>query len=313
MILTVTMNPAYDLTYRLERLERGRAQRVLSVEQRLGGKGINVTRVLCQLGSCVRATGFADHTFAAAAAAEFPADFVPALPWVRRTLVISESRDGTATGLWEPGAYVHEPHAVDRLLDRVAFLLPELRGLVISGSLPGGVDDAVPADLVRTAVAAGVPAVCDVDGPALKLAAAVPGVVLTPNQDELERLTGVVADTPRAVAAAAGSLLAAGVRAVVATRGPAGVVAVTASGAWSATLPEPLAGNPTGAGDAAAAAVIRALAAQSEPDWPALLTDAVATSAAAVVIPVAGEIDLTLRDRLAPAVSVTALIPESHP
>ncbi|MGW5109807.1 hexose kinase [Nocardia sp. NPDC004123] len=313
MILTVTMNPAYDLTYRLERLERGRAQRVLSVEQRLGGKGINVTRILCQLGSCVRATGFADHTFAAAAAAEFPADFVPALPWVRRTLVVSESRDGTATGLWEPGAYVHEPHAVDRLLDRVAFLLPELRGLVISGSLPGGVDDAVPAELVRTAVAAGVPAVCDVDGPALKLAATVPGVVLTPNQDELERLTGVVAETPRAVAAAAGPLLAAGVRAVVATRGPAGVVAVTPSGAWSATLPEPLAGNPTGAGDAAAAAVIRALAAPGEPDWPALLTDAVATSAAAVVIPVAGEIDLTLRDRLTPAVQVTALIPESHP
>ncbi|MTE16015.1 hexose kinase [Nocardia sp. CT2-14] len=307
------MNPAYDLTYRLERLERGRAQRVLSVEQRLGGKGINVTRILCQLGSFVHATGFADHTFAAAAAAEFPADFVPALPRVRRTVVISESRDGTATGLWEPGAYVHEPHAVDRLLDRIAFLLPELRGVVVSGSLPGGVDDAVPAELARIAVAAGVPTVCDVDGPALKRAATIADIVLMPNQDELERLTGVVAETPQAVAAAARPLLKAGVRAVVATRGRAGMVAATASGAWSAWLPEPLAGNPTGAGDAAAAAVIRTLAATDEIDWPALLIDAVATSAAAVVMPVAGEIDLPLRDRLTPAVQVTALAREPRP
>ncbi|APA96378.1 hexose kinase [Nocardia seriolae] len=304
VILTVTMNPAYDMTYRLERLEPGRAQRVLSVEQRLGGKGINVTRILCQLGSYSRATGFADHTFAAAAADEFPADFVPALPWVRRTVVISESRDGTATGLWEPGAYVHELHAVDRLRDRIQFLLPELRGLVVSGSLPGGIDETVPAALARAAVAAGVPTVCDVDGPALKLAAAVPGVILMPNRDELERLTGAVTARPEAVVAAARPLLDAGVGAVIATLGPDGMVAVTASCAWSATLPEPLAGNPTGAGDAAAAAVVRALATGDEPDWPAILTDAVATSAAAVVIPVAGESDLTLRDRLAPTVRV---------
>ncbi|AYF78903.1 carbohydrate kinase [Nocardia yunnanensis] len=301
------MNPAYDLTYRMERLERGRAQRVLAVEQRLGGKGINVLRVLGQLGTCARATGFADHTFAAAAADEFPADFVPALPWVRRTLVISESRDGTATGLWEPGAYIHEPHAVDRLADRIGVLLPELDGVVVSGSLPGNIGDEVPAALARLAVAAGVPTVCDVDGPALKFAATVPGIVLMPNQDELERLTGIVADRPEAVVGAVRPLLHAGVRAVIATRGAAGMIAVTESGAWSARLPQPLAGNPTGAGDAAAAAVIRALAATREPDWPAVLADAVATSAAAVVIPVAGEIDPTLRERLLPTVQVTDL------
>ncbi|MVU75818.1 hexose kinase [Nocardia sp. ET3-3] len=309
------MNPAYDMTYRLERLERGRAHRVLAVEQRLGGKGINVARVLSQLGTYACATGFADHTFAAAAAAEFPADFVPALPWVRRTVVISESRDGTATGLWEPGAYIHELHAVDRLRDRIEFLLPELKGLVVSGSLPGGVDETVPADLARAAVAAGIPTVCDVDGPALKVAATVPGIVLMPNQDELERLTGVVAERPEAVVSAAGALVDAGVRAVVATLGAAGIVAVTSDGAWSASLPEPLAGNPTGAGDAASAAVIRALA-TGDPDWPTLLTDAVATSAAAVVIPVAGEIDMTLRDRLTPTIRVTALdmpTPEPRP
>ncbi|WP_308014453.1 hexose kinase [Nocardia coffeae] len=305
MILTVTMNPAYDMTYRVERFERGREHRVLSVEQRIGGKGINVSRVLNQLGKYSRATGFADHMFSATAELELPVDFVHALPWIRRTVVISESGDGTATSLWEPGARLNEPYAVDQLKVRVAGMLNDSGGMVVSGSLPGGVADGVPAELARTALAAGVPTICDVDGRALELAAEVPGVVLMPNRDELERLTGASADTAQEVVAAVRPLIERGVRAVVATRGARGMVAVTASGAWSAVSPEPMAGNPTGAGDAAAAAVIAALAAAPEPDWAALVADAVATSAAAVVIPVAGEIDRALRERLAPDVVVT--------
>lgn len=310
MILTVTMNPAYDVTYRVERLARGRAQRVLTVEQRLGGKGINVARVLAQLGKPVRATGFADLEFGAAVAAELAADFVPALPWVRRTLVVSESGDGTATGLWEPGARVNDPReSVDRLLDRVRALLPELRGLVVSGSLPAGVADSVPADLARTALAAGVPVICDVDGPALLLAAAVPGVVLMPNSEELVRLLGPAApdESVSALAARLRPLVDGGVKAVIATRGAAGMVAVTTSGAWAAWLGEPLSGNPTGAGDAAAAAVAAGLAAGGAPDWPEILRDAIATSAAAVVVPIAGAIDTCLRARLLPAVVVSEL------
>ncbi|WP_431971275.1 1-phosphofructokinase [Nocardia sp. bgisy134] len=313
MILTVTMNPAYDMTYRVERFERGQAHRVRSVEQRIGGKGINVTRVLNQLGKYARATGFSDHAFAAAAELEMPVDFVHALPWVRRTVVISESRDGTATALWEPGARVSNPHAAEQLAIRVSGLLPDINGLVISGSLPGGIDPGLPAELARSAVAAGVPTICDVDGEALRLACAVPGVVLMPNTEELERISGRSPSTPEEVVAAARPLIDRGVRAVVATRGVDGMIAVTEEGAWFATLPEPLAGNPTGAGDSAAAAVIAALSARTEPDWSAILTDAVATAAAAVVIPVAGEIDRCLRTRLAPTVRVDKLAaPESE-
>ncbi|WP_324198816.1 hexose kinase [Nocardia amamiensis] len=312
MILTVTMNPAYDMTYRVERFERGQAHRVRSVEQRIGGKGINVTRVLNQLGKYARATGFSDHAFAAAAELEMPVDFVHALPWVRRTVVISESEDGTATALWEPGARVSNPHAAEQLAVRVAGLLPEIAGLVISGSLPGGIEPSLPAEIARTAIAADVPTIVDVDGEALRLAAQVPGIVLTPNRGEVHRLTGIEPDTADAIVTAAYPLVEQGVRAVIATRGAEGMVAVTADGAWSAALPEPLAGNPTGAGDSVVAAVIAALSTDASPDWSALLTDAVATSAAAVVIPVAGEIDRGLRTRLAPTVRVERLDLPKH-
>src|SRR5690606_7223225 len=129
-----------------------------------------------------------------------------------------------------------------------------------------------------------------------------------PGLAEFEELTKSGAETPAALVAAARPLVDRGAGAVIITRGPLGMVAVTADGAWDAHLPEPLTGNPTGAGDTVAAAVIAALAdANNPPDWPAILVDAVATSAASVVIPVAGEIDRRLRGHLAPTVVVSEL------
>lgn len=307
MILTVTMNPAYDVTYRVENYTPGLAHRVRSVEQRLGGKGINVTRVLNQLGRYARATGFADHAFAAAAEAEMPVDFVHALPWVRRTVVISESDTGTATAFREPGARISNPHASEQLEVRVSGMLPHISGLVIAGSLPDGIDPGLPARIARAALESGVPTVCDLHGPALRMAARVPGVVLLPGLDEFESLTHCRPETPEALVIATRPLVDRGVGAVIVTRGPLGMVAVTPDGCWEARLPEPLTGNPTGAGDPVAAAVIAALATTETPDWPAILVDAVATSAASVVIPVAGEIDRRLRGHLAPTVLISEL------
>ncbi|KAA0022393.1 1-phosphofructokinase family hexose kinase [Antrihabitans cavernicola] len=285
MILTVTLNPAYDVTYRVERLIPGEVHRVSSVEERHGGKGVNVSRVLTQLGIPTCVMGFADASFANTVG--LPHDLVPALPHVRRTVVIHAD---TATSFWEPGpvAAAGSAHA---LLDRLTARLPSATGVVISGSLPGGIDSDLPARIARVAVDAGLPVVCDLDGDALRCAADVSGVVLMPNSDEFGRLGRSVED-----------LIAGGVRAVVATAGPEGMTVTTVEGAWSANVPEPLTGNATGAGDAAAAAVITGLAAGVS--WPSLLVDAVATAAAAVVRPVAGEIDLDFRDRLLPTVVV---------
>jgi fructose-1-phosphate kinase PfkB-like protein len=79
---------------------------------------------------------------------------------------------------------------------------------------------------------------------------------------------------------------------VVVTLGAEGMVACTDGHAWSARPVDAVRGNPTGAGDAAAAAVAACLAAPEPVDWPTVLREAVALSAAAVLRPVAGEVDL---------------------
>lgn len=304
-ILTVTPNPAYDVTYVVPRVEPGRVHRVTEVRERPGGKGINVARVLARIGETVRAMGFADEAFAAALDEEGVAhDLVRALPRVRRTLVVQGAE---TTSFWEPG---HDlaAGAEDDLMRRVEARLSGARGLVVSGSLPSGADATLPARLARVAVGAGVPVIVDADGDALRHAARVPGVVLMPNIDEVQLLT----DGSPGWLDACRTLVCSGVRAVLATRGVEGITAVTTDGSWNATPGERLDGNPTGAGDAAAAAAIANLV-RDPVDWPALLADAVATSGGAVVAPVAGEIEAATRDRLRPLVAVEQIEEEVAP
>ena len=304
MIITVTPNPAWDVTYDVPVLVPGEVHRVTRAHRRLGGKGVNVARVLAATGRDAVAVipgpgGLADETMNGSRLAW---DVVPVLPALRQTLVV-QGTDGTTTSLWEPGV---EPDpgadAGAALTARVrAWLRPAgppgtAAGIVVAGSLPPGLDTALPARLAAMALDAGVPAVVDTSGEALGRAARVPGIVLAPNAAELAQLTGRACDDPADALDAARGLLANGPRAVVVTLGGDGLAAVTANGTWHGRLAEPLTGNPTGAGDAAVAALIAGLATAA--DWPAIVREAVALSAAAVLSAVAGDVALAHVARL---------------
>ncbi|GGU13759.1 1-phosphofructokinase family hexose kinase [Nocardioides albus] len=281
MILTVTLNPAIDVTYRLPRLTVGEVHRVAEVSTRLGGKGVNVARVLHQLGEPTHAVGLADNDFGRALARELPATFLPELDDVRRTLVVVAE---STTSLWEPG-HQTAPGADRRLLDLLADRIGEATALTVSGSLAPGVPTDLPARIARLAAAAGVPAILDLDDAALAAAVGT-GAVLTPNEDEAARLLGHHPEDP---VAAVVELAERHGGPVVLTRGRDGLLAYADGAVWEVRPPAGVSGNPTGAGDAAAAGLARGLAAGSA--WPEILRDAAALGAAAVVVPMAGEID----------------------
>ena len=58
-VLTVTLNAALDVTYEVEALVPPETRRVLQVRERAGGKGVNVARVLRQLGHGAVVAGLA--------------------------------------------------------------------------------------------------------------------------------------------------------------------------------------------------------------------------------------------------------------
>jgi tagatose 6-phosphate kinase len=304
MILTVTLNLALDVTYHAERVEWHAGNRVTGVERRAGGKGVNVARVLRALGHETVVTGFVGGATGDAARSELASArlhdaLVPIAGETRRTLVVVDDERGDATGFWEPGPTV-SPDEWQRFLAAFHELLPATEAVVLSGSVPSGLPGDAYAVLGRAAAEAHVPTVLDADDDALAQGLAGRPTIVKPNADELARIA-----PGRDPLTAAQWLRDAGADAVVASRGADGLIAVTPDGCWSARPPERVKGNPTGAGDAAVAALTAGLVTGAP--WPRRLAAATAVSAAAVRSPLAGSFDEDAYRRYLATVSVEPL------
>ena len=295
MIVTVTLNPALDVTYRVDRLRTGGTNRVSAVAERAGGKGVNVARVLAGRRRSVLVTGLlgAGATGEALRAdldrAGLPHRLTAVQGATRRTVAVVAD-DGGVTGLWEPGPVVG---AVEwQRFAEVDFpaALAGAAVVVLSGSLPPGVPVDAYAVLLRQAAAVGVPGVLDADGEALRAGLAGRPALVKPNAEEAARASGLPeAAGPRA---AAERLRELGAEAAVETAGPDGMFGSADGLSWHTPAPRRVRGNPTGAGDAATAALALALA--DGLPWAEASADAAALSAAAVAAPLAGDYDAAL-------------------
>ncbi|MET8769325.1 1-phosphofructokinase family hexose kinase [Streptomyces sp. NPDC004658] len=306
MILTVTLNTALDITYRVRSLRPHASHRVSEVAERPGGKGVNVARVLAALGHEVTVTGFAgggtgrEIRDRLAGTPGLTDALVPVAGATRRTIAVVDELSGDTTQLNEPGPQI-EPAEWGAFLDRYEELLGGASAVALCGSLPPGVPVGAYANLVRTARSAGVPVLLDTSGEPLRRGVAARPDIVKPNADELAELTGSH-DPLRATQDARRR----GAHAVVASLGPDGLLAVTPEGRWRAAPPAHIPGNPTGAGDSAVAGLLSGLV-ENLP-WPDRLTRAVALSAATVRAAAAGEFDRAAYEELRGQVAVTGAV-----
>lgn len=295
MILTLTPNPALDVTYQIDELRPGHTHRVAVVSERAGGKGFNVSRVLHEMGVPTLAVAPAggvlgDSIRADLEAAGVPHALLPVSAPTRMTIAVVPSRGTGDATLFNEAGHALPDEDWDRLLAVVAQRLEEAHVLVCSGSMPPAAPDDLCARVVELARRRHVPVVLDTSGPALVAAAKAGADVLKPNTVEL--LEALDISDP---VAGARALCGYGAGAVVLSRGAEGMVAVTPEGEWRAVPPFVVRGNPTGAGDAAVAALAAGVGEQQA--WPIRLRTAVAWSAAAVASPLAGSVDAaTLRE-----------------
>ncbi|MFF4802580.1 1-phosphofructokinase family hexose kinase [Streptomyces sp. NPDC001351] len=303
MILTVTLNTALDLTYRVPALKPHASHRITEVTERPGGKGVNVARVLAALGHEVTVTGFTGG-----ATGRTVQDLLTATPGLvdalvpvsgptRRTIALVDDRTGDTTQLNEPGPTI-TPAEWSAFQEVYEDLLAPASAVALCGSLPPGVPVGAYAGLIRLAKAAGVPVLLDTSGEPLRRGVAARPDMVKPNADELAELTG--SHDPLRGAQDARRR---GARSVVASLGTQGLLAVTPEGRWHAAPPARIHGNPTGAGDSAVAGLLSGLAEQLP--WPDRLSRAVALSTATVLAPVAGEFDRGAYEELVGRVAVT--------
>nr|WP_237693751.1 1-phosphofructokinase family hexose kinase [Streptomyces sp. SID2888] len=301
--MTVTLNTALDITYRVRTLRPHGSHRVSEVAERPGGKGLNVARVLAALGHEVTATGFAGGGTGRLLREQLARThgvvdaLLPVGGATRRTVAVVDGTTGDTTQLNEPGPVI-TPAEWSAFLEAYENKVRSAEAVALCGSLPPGVPVGAYAQLVRTARAAGVPVLLDTSGEPLRRGVAARPDMVKPNADELAELTG-----SHEPLGATRDARRRGAHTVITSLGAQGLLAVNAEGHWRAAPPHRLRGNPTGAGDSAVAGLLSGLV--DGLPWPARLARAVALSTATVLAPAAGEFDRRAYEELLGRVTVT--------
>ena len=266
--LTLTLNPALDLSTTTAQLEHTHKLRCGPMLRHPGGGGVNVARLLHRLGADVQAWHLSGgvtgaHLCQLLAAEGVPMLALPITDTTRENLSVVETRSGHEYRFVLPGPTVLV-HEWQNCLDQLArAATPAPRWLVASGSLPPGVPDDFYARLVRQTRASGGRGrvVLDTQGPAL-VAALQAGVYLVkPSLSELRELTGAALTDAAQWRAAARALVRSGQTEMVAlSAGEHGAVLATPDGVWQAcALPMTASSGTTGAGDCFLAALLWAL------------------------------------------------------
>ena len=266
VVLTVTLNPALDVSMSIDTLVPDRKLRAHDVRREAGGGGVNVSRVLRRLGVSNTAfvvTGGAvgDELLTLMRHEELDVIGFTIDGTTRESVAITEATTSRQYRVSVAGPIVDRPDELQRILREIGAAASTV---VFSGSLPGG----LPSDFYARLVADLDPATTAiVDTAGAALAAIVGGAdrgadVVKPSQRELAELVGWEPGTPHQTERVAQEVLElGGTHAVVASRGPSGALLATRDGELRWFRPPPVRPVSTvGAGDSMVAGIAAALA-----------------------------------------------------
>lgn len=285
MIHTVTLNPAIDHTVGIENFRLDAVNRIATSRRDPGGKGLNVSKVIRSLGGTSCAHGFIGGDAGrwlqkSIISLGISTCFTSIAGETRTNLKVVDPVNQTHTDINEPGPQVGGTE-LESLQDALFSAMKSGDLLVLSGSVPRGVDSGIYARWIHRAREMGVKCLLDADGDLLRAGVAAGPDLLKPNIHELERLSGMKLDSRGAVVDAARALVAGGVGRVVVSLGADGAFFVEAGLAIHADGIRVEAKSTVGAGDSMLAAMAMAL--ESGSALEGLVVPAVAAGTAAVV------------------------------
>lgn len=254
-ILSLTLNPALDLTVRLARLEPGEVNRSEGMITHAAGKGVNVAQVLADLGHQVTVGGFLGEdnpqAFEMLIARRGFTDAFIRVPGETRSNIKIAEQDGRVTDVNAPGPLVSE-QAQHALLEQLARIAPGYDAVVVAGSLPRGITPQWFQGLLQQLKNLGLKVALDTSGEALRAGLNAGPWLVKPNTEELADALGHSTDAIR-------QLHRQGVEHVVVSDGAAGVSWYSPETALHATPPKVTVASTVGAGDSLLAGMLHGL------------------------------------------------------
>ncbi len=260
MIYTVTLNPALDKTVEIADFTIDAVNRITSVRTDPGGKGINVSKVIQNLGSRSVAMGILSGSTGqkilnAVQGLGIETDFLAGEGETRTNLKIVDPVSHTFTDINEPGPFFSEQetsHLLDRLLEKV-----ETGDIVIlSGRVPQGAPEDLYYRWAQACKESGGKVFLDADGALLAEGIKAAPYLIKPNDRELAELMGrELKDRKEQETAALELIHHYGIREVVVSLGGEGALYVTEEETVCAEGLDVPVKSTVGAGDSVVAAL----------------------------------------------------------
>lgn len=250
MIYTVTFNPALDYVLHLDNLVVGAINRTKTEQIVNGGKGINVSTVLKNLGVDNTALGFCAGFTGEALEKGINADGVKTdfvhlkNGFSRINVKIRAQEDTDING--------QGPEIKDEDIEKLFLKLDSLTQgdiLVLAGSIPSTLPKDIYERILKRLDGKGVKAVVDATGELLVNVLKYHPFLIKPNNDELGEIFGRTLETDEEIIEYAQRLREIGAENVLVSMGGAGAILVTADGFFKRGVAKGRVVNTVGAGD----------------------------------------------------------------
>ena len=251
MIYTVTFNPALDYVIAVDHFAPGQINRTKEETMVCGGKGINVSALLANLGYESTALGFVagftgEEIVRRCQKAGFHSDFIRVKDGLSRINVKMKSNEETEINGMGPDITGKN---VELLFEQ----LNELKAgdvLVLSGSIPSSIRSSIYKEIMERLQGRGIQIVVDAEKALLMEVLPLHPFLIKPNNYELGEIFGVTLSTKEDVILYAKKLQEMGTANVLVSMAGDGAVLVAEDGStYKSEAPEGKVKNSVGAGD----------------------------------------------------------------
>jgi len=262
MIYTITLNPALDRTLWIQKVRDDVSNRILEEKSFAGGKSVDVSKVLKNLGVDNIALGFvggfAGRELEGRLLNEgIQTDFVHVSGETRTNIIIHDKETGKQLAFNARGPEV-KPYEIMEFIELLQ-RLPCSDLVAIGGSLPLGVTPEIYRKIITLVKRCQSTVVLDVDGAALRAGILAKPDVIKPNIHELSELVGRELKGLDEIRAAASEINRQGVRIVLVSMGGRGILLVSEGNEYLAVPPNVDVQSTIGAGDSSVAGFVSGL------------------------------------------------------
>lgn len=284
MVITVTLNPAMDKTITVQDFELGKVNRVSKVRYDIGGKGINVSKVLKRFEIPSACTGFIGGGWKDTFEKELrnmgiDNYFVELKEDTRTNIKVVDDKNKIYTDINEPGPRITEKELND-FINKFKDICNENDVVVLSGGVCPNIPKNIYGTLTKIAKERGAFVILDAEGELLSEGIKEKPDIIKPNKHEFELLLNKKLDSEDDIVYEAKKLINNGLKKVLISLGEKGAILVSNEMVlYGEGLKVPVKST-VGAGDSMVAALIYSMI--NNFDNEETIKFAVATGAASV-------------------------------